>query len=149
MTSDLTMPQRKIFLKSEVKEPVFDIIDLFLSLAILDDAFDTDFIQSTEDIFRTRVEPPRRSLELKFKAEILNVPICRQPVSTPLGMSTDAMKPLKYHTYLHFLQRLSLAVGRMRAMKPYELRRGTGEAVNSKSHTTDAIIQFNQCNTSP
>lgn len=118
---------------SEVKEPVFDIIDLFLSLAILDDAFEADFIKSTEDIFRTRVEPPRRSLELKFKAKVLNVPVCRQPVSTPSGMSTDDIKPLKYHTYLHFLQRLSLAVGRIRAMKPYETRRGTGEAVNSKS----------------
>jgi hypothetical protein len=130
---ELTTPSRKIFLMSEVKDPVFDVIDHFLSLAILDDAFETDFIRSTEDIFKIRVEPPRRSLQIKFKVKVLNVPVCRQPVSTSAGMRTDAIKPLKYHTYLHFLQRLSLAVGRIRAMKPYELRRGTGEAVNSKS----------------
>lgn len=87
---------------SEVKEPVFDIIDLFLSLAILDDAFETDSIRSTEDIFKTQVESPRQSLELKFKANVLNIPVCCQPVSTPYGMSTDAIKPLKYHTYLHY-----------------------------------------------
>lgn len=118
---------------SEVKEPIFDVIDHFLSLAILDDAFESDHIRSSEDIFRIRVPHPRRSLNIRFKKSVLNVPICRQPVSTPSGMSTDAIKPLKYHTYLYFLQRLSLAVGRIRAMKPYELRRGTGEAVNSKS----------------
>ena len=44
-------------------------------------------------------------------------------------MGTHDMKPLKYHTYLYFLQRLSLAVGMIRAMGPYDLRRGTGEAV--------------------
>ncbi|KAJ6098842.1 hypothetical protein N7467_000377 [Penicillium canescens] len=45
-------------------------------------------------------------------------------------MTTHPMKPLMYHTYLYYLQRLSLAVGMIRVMKPYDLRRGTGEAVD-------------------
>ncbi|KAJ5098773.1 hypothetical protein N7532_005774 [Penicillium argentinense] len=102
-------PKRKIFLISEVKESIFDVISLVLALAILDDAFDSDHIRSVEDIFRTRVA---------------------LPLSTSSGMTTDDIKPLKYHTYLYFLQRLSLAVGMIRAMKPYDLRRGTGEAVD-------------------
>jgi hypothetical protein len=116
---------------SEVKQPVFDVIDLVLAMAILDDAF-LPKIRSVEDIFKTRVSLPRRSLKLDFKQDKLNVPICRQPVSTLAEMTTDPIKPLKYHTYLYFLQRLSLAVGMIRAMKPYDLRRGTGEAVDSK-----------------
>ena len=116
---------------SEVKQPVFDVIALVLAMAILDDAF-LPSIRLVEDIFKTRVSLPRRSLKLDFKKDKLNVPICRQPVSTSSGMTTDHIKPLKYQTYLYFLQRLSLAVGMIRAMKPYDLRRGTGEAVDSK-----------------
>ncbi|KAJ5111419.1 hypothetical protein N7532_001954 [Penicillium argentinense] len=123
-------PKRKIFLMSEVKQPIFDVISLVLALAILDDAFESDHIRSVEDIFRTRVTLPRRSLNIRFKQKLLNVPICRQPVSTSSGMTIDDIKPLRYHTYLYFLQRLSLAVGMIRAMKPYDLRRGTGEAVD-------------------
>jgi hypothetical protein len=116
---------------SEVKQPIFDVIVLVLTMAILDDAFLAD-VHSVEDIFKTRVSPPRRSVRLKFKEDKLNVPICRQPVSTSSEMTTHPIKPLKYHTYLYYLQRLSLAVGMIRAMKPYDLRRGTGEAVDSE-----------------
>ncbi|KAJ5993062.1 hypothetical protein N7451_008786 [Penicillium sp. IBT 35674x] len=122
-------PKRKIFLMSEVKQPIFDVIILVLAMAILDDAFESN-INSVEDVFKTRVLSPRRSLKVKFKPEKLNVPICRQPVSTISGMKTHSIKPLKYHTYLYYLQRLSLAVGMVRAMRPYDLRRGTGEAVD-------------------
>lgn len=47
-------------------------------------------------------------------------------------MTTDNTKPLKYLNYLYFLERLSLAIGMIRAMKPYDLRRGTSEAVDCK-----------------
>ncbi|CAG7936683.1 unnamed protein product [Penicillium nalgiovense] len=124
-----TKPKRKIFLMSEVKQPIFDVIALVLTMAILDDAFSAN-IHSVEDVFMARVSPPRRSVRLKFKKDKLNVPICRQPDSYYSGMTTHPMKPLRYHTYLYYLQRLSLSVGMIRAMKPYDLRRGTGEAVD-------------------
>lgn len=117
---------------SEVKESIFDIVMLVVAMAILDDAFESN-IRSVEEILSTRVLAPRRSLRLKFDKSKLNIPICRQPVSTAYGIRTHEMKPLKYHTYLYYLQRLSLAVGMIKAMKPYDLRRGTGEAVDSKS----------------
>lgn len=116
---------------SEVKQPIFDVIVLVLTMAILDDAFSAN-IHSVEDVFMARVSPPRRSVRLKFKKDKLNVPICRQPDSYYSGMTTHPMKPLRYHTYLYYLQRLSLSVGMIRAMKPYDLRRGTGEAVDSE-----------------
>ncbi|KAJ5340181.1 hypothetical protein N7541_009305 [Penicillium brevicompactum] len=121
-------PKKKIFLMSEVKQPFFDIVMLVVAMAFLDGAFESR-IRSIEDIFASRVEPPRYSLQLRFVKEKLNVPICRQPISTHCGISTHEIKPLKYHTYLYYLERLSFAVGMPRAMKPYDLRRGTGEAV--------------------
>jgi hypothetical protein len=61
---------------SEVKQPIFDIIILILAMTVLDNAFDVN-IHSVEDIFKTRVLSPRRSLKVKFKPEKLNVPIYR------------------------------------------------------------------------
>ncbi|KAE8397492.1 hypothetical protein BDV37DRAFT_291961 [Aspergillus pseudonomiae] len=126
----LNKPKRKIFLMSEVKESVFDIIILVIVMAILDDAFESN-IRSVEEVFSSRVLAPRRSNRLKFRKDKLNVPVCRQPISTGYGTRTHDMKPLKYHTYLYYLQRLNLAVGMIQAMRPYDLRRGTGEAVDS------------------
>ena len=59
---ELNTPLRKIFLISKVKEPVFNIIDYFLLLVILNDTFESDFILSTEDIFKIRVEPLQQLL---------------------------------------------------------------------------------------
>ncbi|KAJ5605485.1 hypothetical protein N7510_008266 [Penicillium lagena] len=67
-------------------------------MALLDHAFSSN-IRSVEDIFSNRVTPPRRSVELKFKQEMLNVPICRQPVSTAAGMTPDLCKPRNLSSY--------------------------------------------------
>ncbi|KAE8383921.1 hypothetical protein BDV26DRAFT_287333 [Aspergillus bertholletiae] len=99
-------------------------------MAILDDAFESN-IRSVEKIFSSSVLAPRRSNRLKFRKNKLNVPVCRQPISTGCRTRTHDMKPLKYHTYLYYLQRLSLAVGMIQAMMPYNLRRGTGEAFDN------------------
>lgn len=139
---------------SEVKQPFFDIVMLVVAMAFLDGAFESK-IRSIEDIFASRVESPRHSLQLRFVKEKLNLPICRQPISTHCGISTHEIKPLKYHTYLYYLERLSLAVGMPRAMKPYDLRRGTGEAVESKfpynincTSKADAGTLFRNCTSS-
>lgn len=139
---------------SEVKQPFFDIAMLVVAMAFLDGAFESK-IRSIEGIFASRVESPRHSLQLRFVKEKLNLPICRQPISTHCGISTHEIKPLKYHTYLYYLERLSLAVGMPRAMKPYDLRRGTGEAVESKfpynincTSKADAGTLFRNCTSS-
>ena len=50
--------------------------------ALDDDAFEAD-IKSVEDIFRIRVQAPRRSVQLRFKKSMLGTPIVRQAVSSP------------------------------------------------------------------
>ena len=117
---------------SEVKELIFDIIMLVIATAILDDAFESNTC-SVKGIFFTCVSASHCLLQLKFHKKKLNIPICQQSVSTPYSIRTHEMKLLKYHTYLYYLQCLSLAVGMIKAMKPYDLRQGTSKAVNSKS----------------
>lgn len=54
-------------------------------------------------------------LNLRFKLDKLNVPICQQPILSASRISTNSIKHLKYHTQLYFLQRLSLASVRQSA----------------------------------
>ena len=60
----------KIFIFSEVDNLIFDPVLLMIVLALDDDAFESN-IRSVRDIFRARVRPPRRSLQLRWKSSIL------------------------------------------------------------------------------
>jgi hypothetical protein len=79
----LTKPS-KIFVQSEVEDLIFDLILLMIVFALDDDMFESD-IKSVEDIFRIRVQAPRRSVQLRFKKSMLGTPIVRQAVLL-LGM---------------------------------------------------------------
>jgi hypothetical protein len=80
--------------------------------ALDDDTFKTD-IKSVEDIFRIRVQVPRRSLELRFKKSMLGTPIVRQAVSSTHDVHTSPTKTLRYNTFLYYFQRLGMASGMM------------------------------------
>lgn len=99
-----------------------------ITVVILDNAFESK-VTSMEDILRTRVRPPRRSLEFKWRAEMLKKPIFRQAERTSTGIQTSPTKALRYHTYLYYLQRLGLQAGLMQILGAYVIRRGAGEAV--------------------
>jgi hypothetical protein len=102
-------------------------------IAVLDDALESYVIKSVEDISRLWVKVPRNSYQLKWKDEIQKPPIFRQAVSTASGVQTsDTSEPkaLRYHTYLHYLQRIGLLTGFPQLLCPYDTRRGAGEAVN-------------------
>ncbi len=73
-----------------------------ITIAILDDAFESR-VTSMEDILRVRVRPPRRSLEFRWRAQMLKKPIFRQAERTSTGIQTSLTKALRYHTYLYFL----------------------------------------------
>jgi hypothetical protein len=51
----------KIFIQSEVEDLIFDLILLVIVFALDDDAFEAD-IKLVKDIFRIRVQAPRRSV---------------------------------------------------------------------------------------
>ena len=128
---------RKIFLFSEVNDLVFDAVILMLAIAIHDNAFRSEKIQSVRDIFRIRVKQPRHSLELKWKKSILRTPIFRQAVSSVDGTRTSLpgdAKALRYYTYIYYLQRLGYVLGFPQLLVAYDIRRGAGEAVDGRSH---------------
>jgi Protein of unknown function (DUF3435) len=122
----------KIFVFSEVDNLIFDPILLMIVFALEDDAFESN-IKSVQDIFRTRVRSPRRSLQLRWKKSILNTPIFRQAIPSTNGIQTSPSKALRYHVYLYYLQRLGLATGFMQILAPYDIRRGTGNKVDGMS----------------
>ncbi|KAK5562715.1 hypothetical protein LTR43_011671, partial [Exophiala xenobiotica] len=123
-------PNPKTYILTEVDTLVFDAILLMIIVAILDDAFESK-VTSMEDILRIRVRPPRRSLEFRWRAEMMKKPIFRQAERTSTGIQTSPTKALRYHTYLYYLQRLGLQAGLMQILGAYVIRRGAGEAVEA------------------
>lgn len=113
------------YILTKVDTPIFDPIPLMITMAILDDAFESR-VSSMNDILRVRVRPPRRSLEFKWRE-------CRRRFSGILSaatvIQTSPTKVLRYHTYLYYLQRLGLAAGLMQILGGYIIRRGVGESV--------------------
>jgi hypothetical protein len=97
----------------------------------LDDAFDAK-VTSVEDVLNTRVRAPRRSLEFRWRVDMMKTPIFRQAGRTANGIETLSTKALRYYTYLHYLQRLSVQAGFMQILGAYAIRRGAGEAVEGK-----------------
>ena len=97
-------------------------------IGILDNAFDAN-IKSVDDIYRVRVQQPRRSYEFRWKEEKMEIPIFRQAVMTAAGVRTSETIALRYHTYLYYLQRLGINAGFMQVLTSYMIRRGAGESV--------------------
>ncbi|KAI9776368.1 MAG: hypothetical protein M1816_005335, partial [Peltula sp. TS41687] len=106
-------PRRKLYILSEVDTLIFDAIVLMVTIAIIDDAF-----------------------ESKIKSK---TPIFRQAVSSTNGVQTSDRKALRYHTYLYYIQRLGFAAGFPQILEPYQIRRGSGEAVDAVG--TQALLQ--------
>ncbi|OJD11662.1 hypothetical protein ACJ73_09496, partial [Blastomyces percursus] len=102
----------------------------FLALALADDAFDAKGINSVEDVLRIRVTAPRNSLHLKWKPNMLNIPVFRRAVHTAEGIRISPDKALPYDTFNQFLQRLGRNAGFEHKLTPYCIRRGTANAVD-------------------
>jgi len=123
---------RKIFCLYEVDDFIFDPVVCMIAIGILDNAFKLGF-ERAEDIFKLRVDRRRQTMRLRWKASWENKPVFRQAVPTSDGVQTSKDEPLRYHTFLYYLQRLGMMAGMMKILNPYNIRRGTGEAVDSES----------------
>lgn len=108
-------------------------ISHFLALALADHAFQAQGIHSAEDIFQIEVPSYRNSLQLRWKAEMLSVPIFRRAVRTAQGIRISPDRALPYDTFNQYLQRLGRNAGFEGALTPYCIRRGTANAVDSES----------------
>ncbi|KAM7192210.1 Protein of unknown function (DUF3435) domain containing protein [Rhypophila sp. PSN 637] len=123
-------PIPKTFILYEVDNLIFDATLLMVTLAILDQAFKAE-ISSVEDIYRIRVPPARHSLEFDWNEDILDIPVFRQPESISGKIGTSPTQPIRYQTYIRYLQRLGIVSGFMQILTSYMIRRGSGEAVEA------------------
>ncbi|KAM7209423.1 Protein of unknown function (DUF3435) domain containing protein, partial [Rhypophila decipiens] len=96
----------------------------------LDQAFKAE-VSSVEDIYKIRVTPPRHSLEFDWKEDFLDILVFRQPESSSGNVGTSPTQPIRYHTYLGYLQRLGILLGFIQILTCYMIRRGSGEAVEA------------------
>ena len=103
-----------------------------LAIAFHDNAFEARGLDSVEQVFAFVIDGPINSTQLKWKPEMLTVPIFRQATRSNDGFSTSEHKPLSYSTFNYYIERLGRATGFEEKLSLYCVRRGTGNAVNSK-----------------
>ncbi|KAK4206428.1 hypothetical protein QBC37DRAFT_127834 [Rhypophila decipiens] len=99
----------------EVDDLIFDGTILMVTLAILDQAFKAE-ISSVEDIYKIRVPPARHSLEFDWSEDVLDIPVFRRPESTSGNIGTSPTQPIRYQTYIRYLQRLGIVSGFMQIL---------------------------------
>ncbi|KAM7213133.1 Protein of unknown function (DUF3435) domain containing protein, partial [Rhypophila decipiens] len=116
-----------------------------VALAILDQAFKAE-VSSVEDIYKIRVMPPRHSLEFDWKEDFLNIPVFRQPESNSGNVETSRTQPIRYHTYLGYLQRLGIlsAIGTQGQLQQVMSHRNAGiyQAYINQKVQCDTVAAF-------
>jgi hypothetical protein len=99
---------------------------------LADDAFLARGIESAADIFRIEVPAHRNSLQLKWKPEVLDIPIFRRTVYTAQGLTISPDKALTYDTFNQYLHRLGRNARFQDKLTPYCIRRATANAVSGE-----------------
>lgn len=110
-----------------------------MTLALVDDAFDAPSLKSAGRVFAHKVWGPVSCTPLRWKPEMLKVPIFRHKERTVDGYITSPKRPLLYSHFNDCLDRLGLAKGFKDKLTSYCFRRGTANAVDGK-HSLDIFI---------
>jgi hypothetical protein len=103
-----------------------------LAFAVADCAF-VNNIKSVADLFRLRPPKEKKHLEFHWHSSKLDTPIFREPVYTVNGRETSPTKGLTYATHRRNTNRLGEHTGFDLAFNGYSMRRGAGNAIESKS----------------
>ncbi len=132
--ADLYTPCRKtLVIGGGEDDPLFSLLDHFISLAVYDDAFEATYAKNVENMFRVQIPPGRKSLMLKWKRRVLDLPIFREPLRGAGGAGTSPTAPLRASTWIRHLKRLGQKAGFEHSFTQYGLRRGLLNVVNSTS----------------
>ena len=67
-----------------------------LSLAAYDDTFEAKSAQQVENIFWVKIPPGRKSLTLKWKRDVLDLPVFREPLRKVAESGRDPLFALSY-----------------------------------------------------
>lgn len=94
-----------------------------ISLALIDDAFESRSLTSVESVFAARVPDGREFLAFQWKAEWLKRPVFR-------GSNDDLSRPMAYATLRDLMNDHSLAMGYPERIGPKDWRRNVGNVAN-------------------
>ncbi|KAG5296486.1 hypothetical protein I7I50_09670 [Histoplasma capsulatum G186AR] len=125
-------PRVKTFVISHNPEPLLDLLGHFLSMAINDEIFAPEF-EKLEDIYWYPIPLHLGGMNLKIKAEMLDVPVFRQPERTGSGYRTSERTPLKGSTWSGYLKHLGLMAGLKYGLTQYVWRRSLINTINNKA----------------
>lgn len=104
-------------------------------MAINDEIFAPEF-EKLEDIYWYPIPLHLGGMNLKIKAEMLDVPVFRQPERTGSGYRTSERTPLKGSTWSGYLKHLGLMAGLKYGLTQYVWRRSLINTINSMCPTT-------------
>ncbi len=114
-------------------DPLFSLLDHFISLAVYDDAFEATYAKYVENIFRVQIPQGRKSLTVKWKRRVLDRPVFREPLRGAGEADTSPTALLRASTWIRYLKRLGQKAGFKHSFTQYRLRRGLLNVVNSTS----------------
>jgi len=103
-----------------------------MSLALADGAFENN-LKTPENIYDLEIPPERESVRIPWKEDWLDKPIFRDIEKTADGTRISPQKALPYSKYRDFFVRLGRVTGFEDVLEPYQLRRGSGLKINSKT----------------
>ena len=103
-----------------------------LSLAFADNAFDSDDIQSAQDIYDHRIPEFKESTLFRWKEEWMLRPIFRRACITVDGLTTSSVKAIPYASYASQISALGSGAGFRTGLSAYAFRRGAAQKVNSE-----------------
>ena len=103
-----------------------------LALALHDDIFTAESLQTVRNIFQARIPSGRESLQLKIKRNASDVPVFCAPGRATNSFRTSPTEPLHSSIRLRYLTELGRRCGLERPFTQYCARRGLVNAVNSK-----------------
>ncbi|KXX73588.1 hypothetical protein MMYC01_210372, partial [Madurella mycetomatis] len=108
---------------------IYDPIIPIIALAFADDAFINEF-RDPEDIYKLVVPVNSDRLRLQWKEGWRNRPVFRDVEDSEKGIRVAVDKALKYQKERGHLIRLGRSIGLAKALKWYDLRRGSGKKLN-------------------
>ncbi len=129
--ADVCAYRKTLVIDEENDHSLFCLLDHLLSLALIDKAFEAESAHDIKNIFWVKMPPSKQSLTLKWKREVLDLPVLREPMRGSEGSGTSPTKPLRANTFARNLKRTGRKAGLQGNLGQKYLRRGLLNVVNS------------------
>lgn len=152
---NLSVIRKTLVIDGEDDDPIFSLLDHFISLAVHDDAFEAESAKNVQNMFWVKMPPGKPSLTLKWKRHVLDRPVFREPLRGGGECGTSPTEPLRASRWIGYLKRLGQTAGFQHSFTQYGLRRGLLNVANrtwtfsllivvSRGH--DVTADFIHCN---